>query len=141
MKKILSILLFFFVTNFAQAIEYTHCFTINDEKIFLETAVDKAKGLMGRDHLLPNAGMVFFYPSYEEECFWMKNTKIPLDIIFLKDGTVTRVYKNAEPCITDICRVYPSKGVVNQVIEVNAGFCKKYKIKKGSAIWVQELTN
>lgn len=140
MKKLLSILLFLLVTNSAFAIEYTHFFVIDGQKILLEKAKDKSIGLMGRNSLAVDTGMVFLYTSYEEESFWMKNTNIPLDIIFLRDGSVVKVYKKLKPCTKDICKTYPSKGLVNQVIEVNAGFCSEHKIKKGSTIWVQELT-
>jgi uncharacterized membrane protein (UPF0127 family) len=142
MKKILSILIILLVTNLAFAIEYKHYCVINGNKILLEEAItqkQKNQGLMGRNYLKTDTGMVFFYTSYVEQSFWMKNTQIPLDIIFLKDGKVMRLYKNAEPCKTEICKIYPSRGIVNQVIELNAGSCSKYGIKKGSIIRVKEL--
>ena len=142
MKKILSILIILFITNSAFAIEYKHFFAINGKKILLEEAItqnQKNQGLMGRTFLKQDTGMVFFYDSYVEQSFWMKNTKIPLDIIFLKDGTVVALYKNAEPCNTEICKIYPSRGIINQVVELNAGSCKQYGIKKGSILRVKEL--
>lgn len=143
MKKILSILFLFLTILPALATDYTHYFETQDgQRVFLEAAKserDKIRGLAKRDHLLPNTGMVFFYESNIEQAFWMKNVRFPLDIIFLKDGTVTKIYKNKQPCDTDICKVYPSKGIVNQVIEVPGGFCSKHKIKKKSIIRVKEL--
>jgi len=142
MKKILSILIILLVTNLAFAIEYKDYFVINGQKILLEEAVtdqQKNQGLMNRDFLKANTGMVFSYTSYVDTAFWMKNTKIPLDIIFLKDGKVVRLYEKALPCTTEICKIYPSKGLINQVIELNAGTCKLYKIRKDSIIRVKEL--
>lgn len=142
MKKILSILIILLVTNSAFAIEYKHYFYVKGKKILLEGAVtekQKDYGLMNRGFLKADTGMVFFYTSYVETAFWMKNTHIPLDIIFLKDGTVVRLYRNAMPCMNEICPIYPSKGLVNQVVELNAGSCEKYGIKKGSIIRVKEL--
>ena len=144
MKKILSILvlLLLLIANPVFAIEYTQYFEFDGQKVFLEEAKsdrDKIRGLAQRDHLLTNTGMVFFYESPVEQAFWMRNVRFPLDIIFLKDGFVTKIYKNAQPCTTDICKIYSSKGLTNEVIEVNAGFCKEHKVKKDSIIRVKEL--
>ncbi len=142
MKKILSILIILLITNSAFAIDYNHYFYAKGKKIMLEDAISekqKNQGLMGRNSLQADTGMVFFYTSYVETAFWMKHTYIPLDIIFLKDGKVTRIYRNVEPCTDEICKIYPSKGLVNQVIELNAGSCQKYYIQKGSIIRVKEL--
>lgn len=145
MKKILrnlAIIVLFLVTNSALAIEYSHYFDFDGQRVFLESAKserEKIRGLAKRDHLLPNTGMVFLYEGNQEQAFWMKNVSFPLDIIFLKDGVVTRLYKNTQPCTTDICKIYPSKGVIDQVVEVPAGFCKLHKLKKKSIIRVKEL--
>lgn len=142
MKKILSILIIFLITNSAFAIQYKHYFYAKGHKILLEDAVtdkEKNKGLMDRNFLKADTGMVFLYPSNIETAFWMKHTNIPLDIIYLKDGVVTRIYRNAEPCGDEICKIYPSRGLINQVIELNAGSCDKYDIKKGSIIRIKEL--
>lgn len=142
MKKLILLILMF-ATNLAFATEYTHYFEAKDgQKVLLESAYtdyDKARGLMGRPSLPENTGMVFCYNSNVEQSFWMKNVTFPLDLIYLREGTVTRVYKKIQPCTTDICRIYPSKGLIDQVIEVPAGFCADNKIKKGSIIRVKEL--
>ena len=72
MKKILSILIIFLVSNSAFAIEYTRYFDFDGHKVLLEEARDKTQGLMGRESLLPNTGMVFIYCSCVEQSFWMK---------------------------------------------------------------------
>lgn len=142
MKKLLSILILLCITNSAIAAKYTHYFEINGQKILLEEAKsqrDKIKGLSKRSSIDPNTGMVFFYESPAERAFWMKNVNFPLDIIFMNESQIIRMYKNAKPCTTEICKIYPSKKLTDQIIEVPAGFCKKHKLKKGAYILVKEL--
>lgn len=142
MKKILSILIILLVTNSAIAAKYSHYFETDGQKVLLEQAKserDKIRGLANRPSLEENTGMVFFYESPVEQAFWMKNVRFPLDIIFLKDSKITRIYKNAQPCTEEICKIYTSKGLTDEVIEVPAGFCSKHKFKKGTFILVKEL--
>lgn len=149
MKKILSILticLVFIGINCcirAQSLPYRHYFEYNGQVVLLEEALtqkQKMQGLMGRKKLADNTGMVFIYDGAQELAFWMKGVLIPLDIIFLKDGEVTKIYKNAKVVKEgEPYKIYPSKGLANQVIEVNSGFCKEHGIKKGSIIKVLEL--
>lgn len=151
MKKILSILticLIFLGLNHyisAQSSPYKHYFEYNGETVLLEEAItqeQKMQGLMGRKKLAENTGMVFIYDGAQELAFWMKDVLVPLDIIFLKDGEVIRIYKNAKVVKQGShYKIYPSKGLANQVIEVNAGFCKQNNIKKGSIIKVLKIKN
>ncbi len=142
MKKILSILVILLMANSAFAAKYSHYFEIDGEKILLENAKterDKIKGLANRPYIEENTGMVFFYESQSEQAFWMRNVNFPLDIIFMRESKITRMYKNAKPCTTEICKIYTSKGLTDKVIELPAGFCKKHKLKKGNFILVKEL--
>lgn len=99
---------------------------LGNNLINLEVADDDAErnqGLMGRRRLSPDRGMLFlFEPPVRSPSFWMKNTHIPLDIIFLNDGRVVHITRNAQPCNPDYCpKISPvGNGVlVDQVIEVN----------------------
>lgn len=142
MKKLLSVLIILLITNSAFAVDYTHYFEINGQKVLLEEAKserDKIRGLAKRPYLGENTGMVFFYESQVEQAFWMRNVRFPLDIIFMKDSKITKIYKNAQPCTEEICKIYSSKGLTDEVIEVPAGFCKKHNLKKGTFILVKEL--
>lgn len=142
-KLIVLVLMLIFTANSAFAVKYTHYFETKDgEKVLLESAYtdyDRAKGLMDRPSLPENTGMVFFYDGNVEQSFWMKNMNFPLDLVYLREGTVTKVYRKIKPCTKDICRTYPSKGLTDQVVEVPAGFCFKNGIRKGSIIRVKEL--
>lgn len=87
-------------------------------------------GLMYRTHLPPDAGMLFMFGRPKVQQFWMKNTLIPLDMIFVSsDMVVAGVVENAQPK-TMTGRTLP--GVVSQfVVEVNAGWAKAHGIEAG----------
>ena len=112
-------------------------------EIFVEIADDdeeRAKGLMHRETLAENRGMLFVFLDENPRSFWMKNTLIPLDMIFL-DGkkNIVSIAKNAEPCRasgckTSSCPLYSSKEKSRYVIEVNAGFCEEYSINENTEI-------
>lgn len=94
------------------------------------TPEQKQQGLMFRESLPKDAGMLFVFNDTEPRGFWMKNTKIPLDMIYLDENlTVVEIKKNIRPCLEDPCAVYKSKPA-KYVLEVNAG--ESVKIKEGS---------
>lgn len=94
-------------------------------------------GLMFREKMEMNQGMLFIFPEEEEQGFYMKNTVIPLDIIFVNSKKqIVKIYKNAKPFdTTDLPSVKPCQ----YVVEVNAGFTDKFGIKEGDFIdWKKE---
>ena len=92
-------------------------------------------GLMYRESLGENEGMLFIFDREKETSFWMKNTLIPLDIIFLnKDKEIVNIFENAMPCKTEECELYPSVHPAKYVIEVNAGFVEKNRIEVGERV-------
>lgn len=88
------------------------------------------RGLMYREHLPPDAGMLFLFARPRVQSFWMKNTLIALDMIFVSsEMVVVGVVENAEPSTTK-SRTVP--GVVSQfVVEVNAGWAREHGIAAG----------
>lgn len=89
-------------------------------------------GLMHRSHLPRSAGMLFVYPAPRRATFWMENTLIPLDMIFLgPDGVVTRVHENAVPL--DRTTIDGGPGV-QFVLEVNGGLAARLGIAPGSEL-------
>ncbi len=103
--------------------------------VVLEVAVtdeEKAKGLMNRSHLASNRGMVFIFRPAKQITFWMKDTLISLDMIFINKGKIVHIVKNAEPNQTQI--VYPSVFDTSEVVEVNGGFADKYMIDIGNEV-------
>lgn len=99
----------------------------------VEVADDKserAKGLMFRKSMPQSAGMLFVYPSPKTVGFWMKNTLIPLDMIFMDEtGTVRRVHHNAIP--HDETPIMGGADI-KLVLEINAGMAKTLGIVEGS---------
>lgn len=89
------------------------------------------KGLMDRDRLEQDQGMLFVFPSEEKHSFWMKETKIPLDIIWMDKNKKIVAIEKADPCQADPCQLYDPKVQSKYVLEINAPLAEKYNIKIG----------
>jgi len=111
---------------------------VNDKEIYVEIADEPDeydRGLMFRDKLADNAGMWFIFENEAARAFWMKNTFIPLDIIFVdSDLNIAQILENVEPCLADPCTTYSSEMPVQYVLEVNAGFTDANNLKIGDRI-------
>lgn len=95
---------------------------------------ERKEGLMFRTSLNERRGMFFIFEYPGKLRFWMKNTLIPLDIIFFdKDYRIVNIEKNAQPCSKDPCNLYFSAGPAQYVLEVNAGEADKFGIEVGNA--------
>ncbi|MFD0978646.1 DUF192 domain-containing protein [Tropicimonas aquimaris] len=91
---------------------------------------ERARGLMFRESLPRSAGMLFIYPQPQHASFWMKNTLIPLDMIFADArGVVTRVHSEAIP--GDLTPIDGGRGVV-AVLEINGGLAEALNIAPGT---------
>ncbi len=100
-----------------------------------DTEEARAKGLMFREELCKDCGMLFVFPDNKERSFWMKNTYLPLDIIYINENnTIVSIRKKALPCNTEKCASYPSIKLAKYVLEVNAGFADYYEINAGDRI-------
>ena len=95
------------------------------------------KGLMFREHMPEKSGMLFVFLDDQIRTFWMKNTKIPLDMVFLdRDLRVVGIVTRAEPeTLTPRYVKVPSR----YVLEVNAGFCEKYGISVGDVAKLKDV--
>lgn len=106
--------------------------TINENKIKVEIAdepVEQQKGLMYRKELCEECGMIFIFEKEQTMQFWMKNTLIPLDMIFIAaDGHIVDI-QEAEPCEEDPCQLYTSKEPAQYVLELNKGYSAEKGIK------------
>ena len=111
-----------------------------NSKVFLEVAVtdeEKEKGLMNRPSLAENRGMVFVFRPTRQITFWMKDTLISLDMIFVNKGKIVKIVKNALPNQTTI--LYPSESLITEVVEVNGGFADKHMIKAGDRLVFKDI--
>jgi len=93
---------------------------------------DRARGLMYRKELPEGRGMLFDFKQEQDVSFWMKNTYIPLDMIFIRaDGTIRRIAANTEPLSE---RMVPAGGPVRYVLEVIGGTARKLGIEPGDKV-------
>jgi len=96
------------------------------------TAQEQARGLMFREKLDLDRGMLFIFENEGEHSFWMKNTLMPLDIIWLnKDKEIVFVSKNTQPCKSDICPVVNSDKKAQYALELNGGITDKIGLDVG----------
>jgi uncharacterized membrane protein (UPF0127 family) len=108
----------------ARAIKFDIELALND--------VERARGLMFRDKLGPYEGMLFDFYQEAPVSFWMKNTLIPLDMVFIAgDGTIRHIHANAVPLSTD---TVPSEYPVRAVLEINGGSARLLGIKPGDKV-------
>ena len=114
-------------------------FTKNNQKVQLEVARKRSElyyGLKFRKSIPENRGMLFVVNRAEPIRLWMKDTYVPLDMVFMRDGVVNYVVKNAVPCKRKPCPAYGGKLPTNQIIELPAGKASKLGIKVGDKITI-----
>ncbi len=98
----------------------------------MENDEQRARGLMFRREMAADRGMLFDFKKVQPVAFWMKNTYIPLDMIFIDErGEIVNIAENTEPLSE---RSVPSGRPVLGVLEVNAGISRKYGIKPGDRV-------
>lgn len=102
-----------------------------------DSFLEQRRGLMGYDELAQDRGMYFQFTESKERSFWMKDTRIPLDLIWVNEGVVTGFTPDVqpEPGVMDIeLRLYGSPGVADAVIELNAGQISQNGLKIGDEV-------
>jgi uncharacterized membrane protein (UPF0127 family) len=107
------------------------CFSVD----IVDTPQERERGLMGVESLGDDEGMLFVFEGEGSYSFWMKDTLIPLDMIWIgKDGRIVYIQKDAQPCDADPCAVYgPPAGSAPAlyVLEVNGGTAEKFGLAAG----------
>ena len=95
----------------------------------------RSQGLMYRDQLRPATGMLFLFPQDGHYPFWMKNTLIPLDMIWIDaEKRVAHVKFDVPPCKADPCPSYPPEVNARYVLEVAAGVAREHGLKAGDVL-------
>jgi uncharacterized protein len=111
-----------------------HVFTVE----LAQTPEQLAQGLMYRDRLPSRSGMLFIFPMVEETSMWMRNTQIPLDMLFIgADSRITHIVSNTRPFDE---RPIPSGGPVRGVLEINAGKAAELSIGVGDKVENPQLS-
>lgn len=113
--------------------------------IAVEVAADdemRAQGLMYRDHLADDRGMIFLFPQAGEYPFWMKNTLIPLDMIW-SDAShrIVHIARDVPPCKADPCPNYPPHAEASSVLELAAGVAAKHHLAEGNTLKFEGMDN
>ena len=100
-----------------------------------QTRSERARGLMHREQLEPDEGMLFVYEKEGERSFWMKNTLIPLDIIWIDaDKEVVFIHERAQPCKVEPCPKISPDVKASYVLELNAGSVEKIGLSVGDKL-------
>ncbi len=113
-----------------------------DAPVAVELALNReeqARGLMYRTELADGAGMLFVFDNEAERTFWMSNTPIPLDIIYIRsDATIVSIASNTTPYSE---KQIPSRGAARYVLEVPGGWSARHGVKSGDKLTLPDLHN
>jgi uncharacterized protein len=120
--------------------EFKRQLTFIDQQRIVYVAIaanesERERGLMFRQELAEDQGMLFIYPDQTRRALWMKNTLLALDVVFLSgDGRITGLLKDIQPCTKDPCRIYDSNVAARYMLELPAGFIDKHTIQVGQKV-------
>jgi uncharacterized membrane protein (UPF0127 family) len=96
---------------------------------------EQALGLMFRDSMPADEGMIFIFPNEAPRSFWMKNTRIPLDIMYFdKNLKLVSISADTPPCRVSRCPSYPSIAPAQYVLELNAGMAARLGVEVGDTL-------
>ena len=112
---------------------------LNGKRFNIEIADDdaeRARGLMFRDAMDADHGMLFIHEVQAPQAYWMKNTRIPLDILYFDDAhKLVSMQRDVPPCsLGDQCPPYPSAAPARYVLELNAGQAAKLQLETGAEL-------
>ena len=96
---------------------------------------EQMKGLSGKDSLSKDRGMVFVFEKPDNYSFWMKGMKFPIDIIFIKDDKIVKIYEDVKPPKeNEGLPIYQTPRPADKVLEIRGGLSKEYKFKEGQSV-------
>ncbi len=144
--RLFSLLLLVFTLPACSAMQSKPWVEIRGKRFTVEVAdsfEERERGLMFRDSLEKDNGMLFIHDNEEPQAYWMKNTRIPLDILyFSKERKLVSAQERVPPCSAgDRCPPYASEGEALYVLELNAGSVELYKIQVGDEMKVSPDMN
>ena len=100
---------------------------------------ERYQGLKYRTQISEQGGMFFVFPDKSTKSFWMKDTYVPLDIIFINEELEVVNIEHAEPCEVKDCPTYESKRPVKYVLEIKGGLAEELGIEKNDKITVSGI--
>ncbi|MFH1054937.1 MAG: DUF192 domain-containing protein [Candidatus Altiarchaeota archaeon] len=133
-RLLVPILLILCLLYISRSIDESDSVCFKDSCVKVEIADNESgrmKGLMFRETLPPDRGMLFIFEEEGIHSFWMKNTLIPLDIIWLDSNMRVVNIEHAAPCKADPCQSYNPGETAKYVLEVNGGYATEHGIKVG----------
>ena len=135
--EIITLILIF--TSGLGSAETTIPLTLPNGKIiqveFVQTAAERAQGLMFQSSLPEDSGMLFLFDQSREHSFWMKNTLIALDIIWMDHlKRITHIEVQVPPCRLDSCPTYGPRSESRYVLEVNGNLTRRWGLKIGDTL-------
>jgi uncharacterized membrane protein (UPF0127 family) len=103
-----------------------------------DTDAERERGLMFRDALAADGGMLFIHEREAPQAYWMKNTHIPLDILYFDNSRrLVSQQRDVPPCsLGDACPSYPSQAPARYVLELNAGQAEKLRLHDGAQLTI-----
>jgi len=130
----------FLVPQQGQMLPIDATVVLGEETIELEvtqTPKQQAVGLMFRDSLPNNRGMLFSFDPARKVSFWMMNVKIPLDMLFVREGKIEAILSNVPPCEETPCPTYGPDTLIDSVIELRGGRAEELGVKTGDRAIVE----
>jgi len=135
---------FFLLAGCAKAASAGHksiTVLLHGQRFSVELATDdtqRQRGLMMRQSLPANHGMLFVFPRMDPQAFWMKNTLIPLDMLYFDAARrLVSMQLNVPPCRADPCPVYPSEGPARYVLELSGGTARGIGVQPGDELKIE----
>ena len=103
-----------------------------------DTDAERERGLMFRDTLATDRGMLFIHEREAPQAYWMKNTHIPLDILYFDNSRrLVSQQRDVPPCsLGDACPSYPSQAPARYVLELNAGQAERLRLQDGAQLTI-----
>jgi uncharacterized membrane protein (UPF0127 family) len=131
-----SIIAMFFLVSGCSAQE--HRVALKGETFVVDLALtpeEQRRGLMFVEEMPADRGMLFIFPREAPRSFWMRNTRIALDILYFDEElALVSMAENARPCVADPCPGYPSRGPAKYVLELNAGLAASLGVQRGDQL-------
>jgi len=120
--------------NISKVCFKNECFNVE----LANTTAEREMGLMCRENLDPQAGMFFIFPATGRHSFWMKNTLIPLDIIWInEENKIVFISKDTKPCAVANCPlIFPNKDAL-YTLEINTGIADRMNLQVGDDVVMQ----